>query len=95
MTTPAPITTAPTVFAPRFYTVHVTCLVEENQLDEDDLDVPASLEIPLPEGSDAWSESQCATYVLDAFHESVAIHTLDDFEFTVRDPQGKAIFEDD
>ena len=95
MKNPAGIATTKPVFKSPVYTVHITRLVEEDQLDEEDLDVPNSIEIDLPEGSEGWTEGQCATYVLDSFHESVAIHTLDDFEFTVRDPQGKAIFEED
>ena len=79
----------------RFYTVRVECLVSDDQRDEDDHDVPDVWDTALPVGSEDWSPGQCATYVLDRFHESVAIAMLEDFEFRVFDPDGVEIFEED
>lgn len=79
----------------RFYTVRVECLVADGDRDEDDQDVPESWDIALPAGSQDWSPGQCATYVLDRFHESVAIAVLDGFEIRVFDPDGDEIAEND
>ena len=79
----------------RFYTVRVECLVADDQRDEDDHDVPESWDTDLPAGSGDWSPGQCATYVLDRFHESVAIAMLEDFEIRVFDPDGVEIFEEE
>jgi hypothetical protein len=79
----------------RFYTVRVECLVTDDQRDEDDHDVPDVWDTALPAGSEDWSPGQCATHVLDRFHESVAIAMLEDFEIRVFDPNGVEIFEED
>jgi hypothetical protein len=76
------------------YGVVVTRLVDQDQLEPDDRDVPEYWEITLPEGSDIWTSSQCATYVLDEFHNSVAIGMLEDFSISVFNPRGEEIFED-
>jgi len=80
----------------RYYLVTVTRLVDEEDLDKDDLDVPGSWDCVLPPEAlgENWSPGRCATYVLDDFHESVAIAVLDDFEIRVFDPEGKEIWED-
>lgn len=76
------------------YVVQVICHVEMGDRDQDDLDVPDSWDVDLPEESSTWSKSEQATYVLDRFHESVAIAMLDDFEFCIFAPNGELIFED-
>lgn len=81
----------------RYYLVTATRLVNEEDLDSDDLDVPGSWDAELPPQAveENWSPGRCATYVLDDFHESVAIAVLEDFEIRVFDPDGEEIFEDD
>lgn len=81
----------------RYYLVTATRLVEEEELDSDDLDVPASWDGELPPEAleENWSPGRCATYVLDDFHDSVAIAVLDDFEIRVFDPDGEEIWEED
>lgn len=78
----------------KYYSVVVTRLVDEDQLEEEDLSVPEYWDTSLPEGSEDWNESQRAKYVLDDFHQSVAIAMLDDFSISVFDPDGNEIFED-
>lgn len=79
----------------RYYTVRVTCLVAEEDRDEEDRDVPEEWTTELPAGSENWTPSQCATYVLDEFHDSVAVAVLDDFQLTVIGPDGEEICEDE
>lgn len=76
------------------YAVVVVCLVEQDQLEPDDWDVPERWETTLPKGSENWTPSQCAKYVLDEFHNSVAIGMLEDFSISVFNSKGEEIFED-
>lgn len=78
----------------RCYEVRAKRLVDESELEEDDLSVPEVWDTMLPEGSEGWSDSERATYVLDDFHESVAIGMLEDFEIGVFDNEGVEIFEE-
>ena len=78
----------------RFYTVTIERLVDEEYLEEEDLSVPSEWDVELPIESVSWTPGQCATYVLDDFHQSVAIAVLDAFEIRVFDPDGEEICED-
>lgn len=80
----------------RVYTITIDRLVEEEQLESEDLSVPSDWDVKLPIESvtENWTPGRCATYVLDDFHESVAIAVLDDFEIRVFDPAGEEICED-
>ncbi len=78
----------------RVHTVQVQCLVDYDQRDPDDTDVPEVWEVLLPEQSSAWTEGQRATYVLDQFHSSVPIAMLEDFSIHVFDAKGKELTED-
>ena len=77
----------------RVHTVQIQCLVDRDQRDPDDTDVPEVWEVLLPEQSSAWTEGQRATYVLDQFHSSVPIAMLEDFNIRVFDARGNEIIE--
>ena len=77
------------------FTVRVKSLVKKKDLDFDDKEVAGDYEICLPTEASDWSEGQQATYVLDRFHETVAIAVLDDFDISVFSEQGVEVFEDD
>lgn len=77
------------------FTVRVKPLVEDEDRDFDDQDLQEEYTICLPAQARDWTPGQQATRVLDEFHESVPVAVLDDFEFSVLDPEGNEIFEDD
>lgn len=77
------------------FTVLAEALVDEALLDEEDVEVPGTYSFDLPGEAAHWTESQQAGAVLDAFHGSVAVGVLDDFEFRVLAPDGREIFEDE
>ena len=77
------------------FTVCVKALVKKKELDFDDRDVAGDYEICLPPEASEWPEGEQATYVLDRFHETVAIAVLDDFDISVFSEKGVEVFEDD
>lgn len=76
------------------YIVRATALVDEDALEEEDQEVPGDHTITLPASASTWSTSDQAKAVLDEFHDSVAVGMLEDFSFTVLNPEGVEIFEE-
>ena len=77
-----------------WFTVKVEALIEEDDLEDEDRDVPGEYEFFLPAEAKEWTPSRQAKTVLDYFHNSVAIGTLDDFNIEVINDQGVEIFEE-
>ena len=77
------------------FTVRVVAVIEEHRLEDEDQDVPGDYDISLPAEARDWTSSRQACVVLDEFHDSVAIGTLDDFEISVLNDQGEEIFDEE
>lgn len=87
--------TTPAATDPLCFTVRVDALVDLENLEEEDQDVPGDYDIRLNEEARGWTSSKQATAVLDKFHNTVAIGMLEDFEISVLNAKGEEIFEDD
>lgn len=77
------------------FTVRVVALVDDDQLEEEDLEVPGEYEFTLPAHAASWTQSQQANAVLDDFHGSIAIGCLDDFEIIVLNEHEEEIYDEE
>ncbi len=59
--------------------------------DEEDREIPGRYAVEVPEELE---DDKAASVALDAFHESIAVECLDDFEFTVTNAEGLPLEED-
>lgn len=73
-------------------TVHVIQISSNENLDVDDLNVAGVYEVRLPS---TLPLENYAGVALDAFHSSVSVAVLEDFEFSVCDAQGIELNEDE
>ena len=72
-------------------TLHIIASQLTESVDEQDTDVAGRYYCQVPNDID--DKTACSA-ALDAFHETVAVHVLDDFEFTVFDPTSQEFLEE-
>lgn len=78
-----------------WFTVRVVPTVGDDELDEEDLDVANDYAFDLPAEAQNWTQSRQAREVLDAFHNCIAISTLDHFDISVLNGEDQEIFDEE